>query len=125
MLAGHDVILVVVHDLHVATPKRLYHGIMITSSRDDVVKRHRQADRMRREAGGHQRRVGIARALVNRPSLLLADEPTGNLDTHTSQEILDVLAALNRDEGVTILLITHEPDIATRAGRHSPCAMGC
>jgi len=65
-----------------------------------------------------------ARALVNRPSLILADEPTGNLDTHTSQEILDVLSALNRDEGVTIVLITHEPDIASRATRQLTLCYG-
>jgi len=64
-----------------------------------------------------ERRECAARALVNRPSLLLADEPTGNLDTATSMEILDLLVALNRDQGVTILLITHEPDIAARASR--------
>lgn len=68
-------------------------------------------------SGGQQQRVAIARAIVTEPDLLLADEPTGNLDSKRSVEIMELLTAINRDQGITVVMVTHEPDMADYAKR--------
>jgi ABC-type lipoprotein export system ATPase subunit len=78
---------------------------------------HRMDHHPQQMSGGQQQRVAIARALVNQPALLLADEPTGNLDSTTTDEILQTLQNLNKDEGITIVIVTHEPDVAAHCKR--------
>jgi putative ABC transport system ATP-binding protein len=68
-------------------------------------------------SGGEQQRVAIARALLNNPTLILADEPTGNLDSRTSSEVMNIFKSLNEEKGITMIMVTHEPDIAAWAGK--------
>lgn len=87
----------------------------------DLLTRVGLADRMDHEpsqlSGGQQQRVALARALINQPAILLADEPTGNLDSKTTEEILGMFQQLNQRDGITIVLVTHEPDVAEHAKR--------
>jgi putative ABC transport system ATP-binding protein len=87
----------------------------------EVLQRVGLADRYQHRpnelSGGEQQRVGIARALVNRPSIILADEPTGNLDSKSSLEVIQILEDLNRKDGITVVLVTHSPEIAESAQR--------
>ena len=78
---------------------------------------HRAHHHTNEISGGEQQRVAIARSLVNNPSIIIADEPTGNLDTRTSEEIMAIFDELHRKEGITIVLVTHERDIAAHAQR--------
>ena len=78
---------------------------------------HRMDHHPQQMSGGQQQRVAIARALINQPALLLADEPTGNLDSTTTEEILLTFQKLNEEEGITIVLVTHEPDVASHCKR--------
>lgn len=78
---------------------------------------HRGRHHTNELSGGEQQRVAIARSLVNNPSIIIADEPTGNLDSRTSEEIMGIFDELNRKEGITIVLVTHERDIALHARR--------
>jgi putative ABC transport system ATP-binding protein len=102
----------------------IYEDVPSTTRRDrarralETVGLQERADHLPTQmSGGQQQRVAIARAIVNAPALLLADEPTGNLDTATSEEIMGIFLDLNRTKGITFVLVTHEPDIATFARR--------
>ena len=110
--------------LHNVELPLVYAGVSSSERRQravEALERVQLADRMSHRpnelSGGQRQRVAIARALVNRPAILLADEPTGNLDTRTSIEVMDIFQRLNIERGITVVLITHEMDIAEHATR--------
>lgn len=103
----------------------IYQGVGRSERRrraSELLQRVGLGDRLRHHtnqlSGGQQQRVAIARALITRPPMLLADEPTGNLDTKTSVEIMNLFQQLNREEGITVVVVTHEAEIADYARRH-------
>jgi putative ABC transport system ATP-binding protein len=99
---------------HLSRSQRRQH---VATALDVVGLCHRAGHYPRQLSGGEQQRVGIARAIVTDPTLLLCDEPTGDLDRKSGDEVLDLLQALNRDQGKTIIMVTHDPHAAARAGR--------
>ncbi len=102
--------------LYDGSPARERHDLARTALRK-VGLEGREGHHPNQLSGGQQQRVAIARALVNDAPIILADEPTGNLDTKTSVEIMDLFVKLNRDNGITVILVTHEPDIAAFSKR--------
>ena len=78
----------------------------------------------RQLSGGEQQRVAVARAFVTQPRLLFADEPTGNLDSATGEQVIELLFEMNRERGTTLVLVTHDPDLARRCGRRLHIAAG-
>jgi putative ABC transport system ATP-binding protein len=90
---------------------------LATKALDRVGLKGREGHTANQLSGGQQQRVAIARAIVTNPCVLLADEPTGNLDTQTSRGIMDLMTSLNRDQGITVIMVTHEADIAAYARR--------